>query len=109
MAWGNRQRRSNSRPRSSVIGWRRRLRYEPLEDRRLLAVFTVKLLGDVSDAGDSLLTLREAIVAANGNSGADSIEFDPSLTAGGPASIVLTQGELALTDAPPSAVPVRAC
>src|SRR3954452_4955422 len=99
MARRDGQKSSSSRPRSAVVGWRRRLRYEPLEARRMLAIFTVKLLGDASDAGDSLLTLREAIVAANGNSGPDLINFDPALTAGGPARIALTQGELAVTDA----------
>jgi hypothetical protein len=43
-------------------------------------------------------SLREAIFAANTVPGADTIEFAPALTAGGPAKILLTQGELKITD-----------
>jgi hypothetical protein len=46
------------------------LRFEPLEDRRLLAVFTVSSLADAG-AG----TLREVIALANGNGEADTIQF----------------------------------
>ena len=53
--------------------------------------------GDYS-AGD--LSLREATELARGSVlTADSITFAASLTSGGPASIVLTLGELAITDA----------
>jgi hypothetical protein len=69
-----------------------------LEDRRLLAVVTVNTLSDTTDLNDGLTTLREAIFATNIVPGADTIEFAPSLTAGGSASIVLTQGELKITD-----------
>jgi predicted outer membrane repeat protein len=48
----------------------RRLRFEPLEDRRLLAVFTVS---NLADAGAG--SLRAAITAANGAAGADAIDF----------------------------------
>jgi len=48
----------------------RSLCVEQLEDRRLLAVFTVSSL---SDAGAG--SLREAITMANGNGGADTINF----------------------------------
>ena len=66
----------------------RRLRFESLEARRMLAVFTVDLLLDNFDPNapttDGLITLREAILAANSNaavgdapagSGADTIDF----------------------------------
>ena len=76
----------------------RKLRLEPLEDRRLLAVVTVTTLSDTVDFNDGVTSLREAIFAANLVPGADTIQFDPSLTAGGPAKILLTQGELAITD-----------
>ena len=77
---------------------RRLLRIEPLEDRRLLAVATVTTLADTIDFTDGVTSLREAIFAANTVSGADTIEFDSSLTAGGPATILLTMGELVITD-----------
>jgi hypothetical protein len=67
----------------------RRLLFEPLEDRRLLATLTVNSLLDVVDANDGLVTLREAVTAANtdtqtelnetGN-GADVIQFAGSLS-----------------------------
>lgn len=83
----------------------RRLRMELLEDRCLLAVITVNSLLDNTTA-DGQVTLREALLAANGDtvadavegsqsgSGADRIEFAPSLFENGPASLVLTKGEL---------------
>ena len=86
----------------------RPLRIEPLEDRRLLASLTVNSLLDNTSSGDGLVTLREAIVAANTDattdlghtgSGADTIEFAASLTSGGPATILLTQGELQISAA----------
>ena len=48
----------------------RRLRVEQLEDRRLLAVFSVSNLGDAG-AG----SLRQAMIDANGAAGADTIDF----------------------------------
>jgi len=44
----------------------RPLRCEPLEDRRLLTVFTVDSLLDVVQS-DGLITLRESLEAANTN------------------------------------------
>ncbi len=43
-------------------------------------------------------SLREAIEFAHINPGADEIRFSPALTAGGPATIVLTLGELQIKD-----------
>ncbi|MEX2171385.1 MAG: choice-of-anchor Q domain-containing protein [Pirellulales bacterium] len=74
------------------------LRFEPLEDRRLLAVVTVDTLDDAVDFNDGAISLREAIFATNLVGGADTIEFAPSLTSTGPAKILLTGGELAITD-----------
>ena len=78
---------------------RRPLRIEPLEDRRLLAVATVTTLTDTIDFNDGVTSLREAIFAANTMADADAIEFDPALTAGGPATILLTLGQLSITGA----------
>ena len=52
---------------------------------------TVNSTSDAAVAGK--VTLRQAIVQANGDLNADQIVFDPSLS----GSIVLTQGELAIT------------
>lgn len=79
--------------------YRRGLRYEPLEDRRLLAVVTVDTLSDTVDFNDGHTSLREAIFATNTVPGADTINFAPALTANGPATILLTQGELKIADA----------
>lgn len=76
----------------------RRLRFEPLEARRLLAI-TVDTIDDVVDANDGLTSLREAVVTANATAGADTIEFAPSLTAGGRATIALERGEFEITEA----------
>jgi hypothetical protein len=71
------------------------LRFEPLEDRRLLAVLTVDTDQDVVDFNDGATSLREAIFAANIVPGADEIVFD---LGEGPKTILLTQGELKVTD-----------
>ncbi|HEX2476111.1 MAG TPA: right-handed parallel beta-helix repeat-containing protein, partial [Lacipirellulaceae bacterium] len=82
---------------------RRRLRFEPLEHRHLLASLTVNSLSDIKLAGDGLVTLREAIIAANTNtatdlgqtgSGADTIEFAPGLA----GTISLLFGEMQITE-----------
>jgi hypothetical protein len=82
------------------------LRFEPLEERRLLTVITVNDLSDFATpqaAGNGVVTLRDAILAANmdmavGNAaagnGADTIQFAPGLT----GTIHLTAGELLITD-----------
>lgn len=71
------------RRRSPVSGRRRRRAVlESLEERRLLATFTVVTGNDsgtgVCTAGQC--TLRDAIVAANANVGADEIRFAPTIT-----------------------------
>jgi hypothetical protein len=71
------------------------LRFESLEDRRLLAVLTVDTDQDVVDFNDGVTSLREAIFAANIVPGADEIVFD---LGEGPKAILLTQGELKITD-----------
>jgi CSLREA domain-containing protein len=78
--------------------YRRTLRHEPLEDRRLLALVTVDTLSDTVDLGDGFTSLREAIFATNLVGGHDTIQFHSSLTARGPTLIALTQGELRISD-----------
>ena len=62
---------------------------ESLEYRALLSAIMVNSLADNTTSGDNLVTLREAIMAANGNSttdlgdigtGADTIAFSPGLS-----------------------------
>ena len=74
----------------------RSLRCELLEDRRLLAQLTVTTDQDVIDFNDGETSLREAIFAANIVPGADEIVFD--FGHDGPATILLTQGELKIED-----------
>ncbi|TWT65884.1 hypothetical protein Pla123a_47950 [Posidoniimonas polymericola] len=69
----------------------RRLGFEPLEDRRMLAVFAVSNLDD-SGSG----SLREAVALANSAAGADEIVFSGAAASG---TIALTSGELQVTDA----------
>ena len=78
--------------------YRRKLRYEPLEHRRLLALVTVDTLDDTVDLNDGRTSLREAIFATNLVGGPDAIEFAPALTANGRSTILLVQGELKITD-----------
>ena len=89
------------RRRTSARGgslYRRVLRLEPLEERRLLSI-TVNTLADENDGiGVGGISLRDAIAAANAAPGAETIDFDPALTADGPATILLTHGELKITD-----------
>jgi hypothetical protein len=78
-----------------AAGASRRLRIEPLEARRLLAVVTVNTEFDTVDLNDGLVSLREAVFATNIVPGPDTIEFAPSLAG---KTLVLTQGELTITD-----------
>ncbi len=85
-----------SSSRSPWIGssYARRLHVEALEDRRMLAVFTVTNNGD-SGAG----SLRDAITQANTMAGADTINFDAGVFSGGDNSLIrLTSGELMISD-----------
>ncbi|QOV91690.1 Calx-beta domain-containing protein [Humisphaera borealis] len=76
----------------------RRSVVEHLEVRRLFATLQVNSLADNIEADDGLVTLREAVLAANsdgttdlGETGteADEIVFAPELTSGGPATVLL--------------------
>jgi hypothetical protein len=65
----------------------------------LLALVTVDTLEDTFIYNDGVTSLREAIFATNVVDGADTIEFASSLFAGGLATILLTQGDLEITEA----------
>jgi len=102
-----------SRRGRSTLGFHSRdLRFETLEDRRVLAVLTVNTLADTV-ANDNLLSLREAISAVNAQSSAgldagavgqisgsfgdnDTIQFDASLSG---QTITLGGTELEITEA----------
>ena len=88
--------RKLSRARSLHANSARSLRYESLEDRRMLAVVTVTTEQDLVDFSDGVTSLREALFATNLVEGADEIRFD--FGHDGPATILLTEGELAITD-----------
>jgi hypothetical protein len=66
------------------------LSVETLEDRTLPSTF---LVTNVADSGAG--SLRQAILDANANPGADVIRFAPAARSG---TITLTSGELAITD-----------
>ncbi|MBF2050367.1 MAG: CSLREA domain-containing protein, partial [Elainella sp. C42_A2020_010] len=61
------------------------------ENRQLLANFFVTSTADTVDANDNVLTLREAITAANNQAGTDNIFFSVNGT------ITLTGGELGIS------------
>jgi hypothetical protein len=61
-----------------------------------MAVVTVDTDLDVVDFNDGVTSLREAIFATNTLPGADEIVFD--FGHDGPATILLEQGELEITD-----------
>ncbi len=101
--WRKAARRPGTRSHSthSSLGrslYRRPLRLEPLEDRRLLAVVTVTTLADTVDLNDGVTSLREAIFATNTVPGADTIDFAPALTESSPGKLLLEHGELAIAD-----------
>ena len=112
-----RRTRSGSRPARqsrtarSFVSRRRKPLFELLEDRRLLAVLTVNTASDTTMAGDGLVTLGEAIIAANTDtatdgggtgSGTDMIQFAPSLNG---ATINLSSlGQLTITTAMPFSI-----
>jgi hypothetical protein len=77
----------------SLIAHYRPLRFKPLEDRRLLSITVNTLIDENDGTGVGDISLRDAIAAA---APGDTINFAPSLTAPGPATILLTHGELSV-------------
>ncbi len=77
----------------------RRLGFQRLSDRRLLAVYQVTTTEDTISPNDAELSLREAITLANQTNGPDVIQFAPSLFNAGPVTIDLALGELLVLDA----------
>ncbi len=59
------------------------------------APFVITSLADVVDANDGVLTLREAVLAANGQIGADVIQFAPGLS----GILTLSGTQISITDA----------
>ena len=83
---------TRTRPQQSA-GLKRALRFEQLEDRRLLSITVNTLIDENDGINVGGISLRDAIAAAAPN---DTINFAPSLTVGGPATILLTHGDLAI-------------
>src|SRR6476619_5280267 len=73
MTWsffGGKEQRKQRKPRRQnrgLVAGRRRPHFEPLEDRRMLAVLTVNSNLDTT-ASDAVLTLREALTVVNAGS-----------------------------------------
>ncbi|MEM9352642.1 MAG: choice-of-anchor Q domain-containing protein [Planctomycetota bacterium] len=91
-----RNHKSRTRPGRAAAALNRSPRCEQLEDRRVLAAIVVDTTLDVVDLADGVTSLREAIFAANTVPGHQEIAFDFGFN--GPATILLTEGELSVTD-----------
>ena len=94
-----RKRRRRSGSTAPARNRRRRLFAQALEDRRVLAAFTVVTTGDAGGGTCSAVecTLRDAVAASNAAVGADTISFDPSVT-GTITTLSGSGGEIEVTD-----------
>ena len=99
------QNHQRARRRRLAARQKKALDFQTLEDRRMLAVITVSSLADNMDV-DGMVTLREAIQAANtdssvdgsvAGSGADTIEFSAAALSG--QTITLGGSDLEITEA----------
>lgn len=79
--------------RQSRLTTSRRLRHEPLDDRRMFAVIMVSTLEDTVDPSDGVVSLREAVAQANEFADEDIIRFDADLVIE-PATIDLALGQI---------------
>src|SRR4051794_33834748 len=73
------------------------MRLEALEDRTVPAVYTVTTAADVIDPNDGVLSLREAVLAADATSEADTISLPAGryvLTRTGPNEDAGATGDL---------------
>lgn len=68
--------------------------FESLELREMLTAYTVTTLNDIVNGADGVTSLREAVLAANQNPGADAIQFASGLV----GEISLTGGQIPITD-----------
>jgi hypothetical protein len=91
---GKRRRKRASRLDARSLSEHRRLRFEILEDRRLLSITVNTLLDELDGSiADGDISLRDAIFAAPTG---ETIDFSPALTSAGPASLKLTLGQLTI-------------
>ncbi|MCX7427700.1 MAG: right-handed parallel beta-helix repeat-containing protein [Planctomycetia bacterium] len=115
------RRRSDAVSRVRTNPFHHRLRLEPLEDRRMLTAFLVNSLSDAV-AADGVITLREALEAANTNAAVfdaragsdaetDVITFAPELFTDGtdplPGKIVFEPGNADLLITDPAGVEIQ--
>src|SRR5262249_6502993 len=75
------------------VAYAGRIGFEPLEDRRLLAITVNTPIDENDGIGVGGISLRDALAAA---APGETINFAPSLTSSGPASILLTNGNLVI-------------
>ncbi|WP_165226486.1 beta strand repeat-containing protein [Aquisphaera insulae] len=92
--------------RQARTGTRRRMRprLEALEDRTLLAVYNVTTFADVVNASDGVLSLREAVNAADVAGGTNSINLPAGTYGLSLGRLDLTKGSITITGGSPSAI-----
>jgi hypothetical protein len=90
---GSRKNRRSTKRRNVV----RRMEFECLEPRRLLASLFVTTLADVVDPHDGVVSIREAIETANTNGGDDVIKFKQEAREG-TISLDPNLGELVISE-----------
>jgi hypothetical protein len=79
------------------IGYRRTLRFEQVEDRRMLALMVTTTADAPENTQEAVGTLRQAIFDANQFPDHDTINFDPAFF-NEPKTILLTEGQLNISE-----------